>query len=195
MAQAGHHAAGRSELTQVAPKLLRLRTLRVLRRERELDAVLGEYVAGRHLAAECVAAVVNQHLLGVIGRGVHEHWHVEARQSQGVGNRPLVTEVRQCHYDAIELVAVRPEERGARLRLVATLNGPVVRGIAVDNHRVDPLFAERAEYLFAPLGGEVAGEEPAIADDNAQRDATGCRGDGALGGLTGAQRACLPADV
>ena len=91
---------------QVFGELRRIGALGVQRGDRVRNAVLPQIVAGRHLAAEAVAAERNGHLLGIVGRGLDQHRHVQIRQAQGIGNGALFAEVRQGHDDAVDAIAI-----------------------------------------------------------------------------------------
>ncbi len=159
-----------------------------------------EDVADGHLAAERVAAGVDAHLRGLVGGRVDEHRHVQAGEAQCFRHSALVAEVRQGHDDAVDVVAVLPEEVGAGLGLVATLHGAVVRLAGADDDGVVALFLEHPEDLVAPGFCEVPREEPPVADDDAEGDparrtAPGRGGRGRLFGRRGALRRKLAANV
>ena len=112
-AQAAHHAADGGEPVEILGEDVGIGSFGVQRGQRVRNAVLLEVVAGRHLAAEAVAAVADGHQSGRVGRGLHQHGHVEVGQAQRVGDGALVAEIRQRDDDAVDLVAVALEEVGA----------------------------------------------------------------------------------
>ncbi len=65
-------------------------------------------------------------LLGIVGRRLHQHRHLQIRQAQGVGNRPLFAEVRQRNDDAVDPVAILFEQFGATPGLLPRLDRPVL---------------------------------------------------------------------
>ena len=86
---------------------------------------------------------------------------------------------------------------GHLLGLLAALDGAVIRRLRVDDDGVDPFLLEGAQHLHAPRGGEVTGEEAAIADDDAERHTALRRGGELLprGRLSFTGDASLAADV
>ncbi len=72
------------------------------RGERVRDAVLHQVIAGRHLAAEAIAAVGDGHFAGGIGRGLNQHGYIQTRAAQGIGNGAFVAEVGQSDDNAID---------------------------------------------------------------------------------------------
>ena len=113
-AQSAHHAADAGEPSEIFRELGRVRRLRVQRRQRVRNAILHQVIAGRHLAAEAVAAVVDGHLARRIRRGLHQHRHVQVRHAQRIGDGALVAEIRQRDDDAVDLAAVLAEQLRAR---------------------------------------------------------------------------------
>ena len=86
------------------------------------NAVLPQVVAGRHLAAEAVAPVGDLHVVGAVGRGLHQHRHLQRGVADSVGDAALFAEVRQRHDDAVDLVAMLAEELRAAARLIRSLH-------------------------------------------------------------------------
>ena len=134
--EALHDAADGGEPLQVGLELRRLHRLSVQRGERVLDAVLHHVVAAAHLPAEAVAAHGDGHVVGAVGRGLHQHRHLEAREADRVHDAALFAEVGQSDDDAVDLVGVFLEQLGAALRLSIGFHGAVLR-----------LFAARARWL------------------------------------------------
>ena len=88
------HAAHGSEPGQVLLEFGGIEGNRVQPGQRIRNAILAEIIAGRHLAAEAVAAVQDGHLGGIVGSSLHEHRDIEPGQTHCVGDGALVTEVR-----------------------------------------------------------------------------------------------------
>src|SRR5690606_19234295 len=130
---------------------------------------LTEVVARRHLAAEAVAPADDGHLIGGVLKRVDEYRHIQIGPSDRVRDSTLVAEVGQCHQDAVDLVAMRPEEIGAQPRLLERLDRPVVRDLFRGDHRADALTLEHVEYRSAARLAEVMRKESAVADDDAER--------------------------
>ena len=105
--------------------------------ERVADAVLLQVVAGRHLAAEAVAPVLDRHQRRRVGRRLHQDRHVQVGHAQRVRDAALVAEVRQRHDDAVDLVPVPPEEVGARPRLGPRLDRAVLRVLRPEHDDLD----------------------------------------------------------
>ena len=112
-AQTADHAADGGEPGEIFGEEVGIGGFGVQGGERVRNAVLLEVIAGAHLAAEAVAAVADGHQAGGIGRGLHQHGHVEVGQAQGVGDGALVAEIRQRDDDAVDVVAAALEEVGA----------------------------------------------------------------------------------
>ena len=140
----------------------------VERGERIGDAVLREIVAGRHLAAEAIAAVGDGHLAGRIGRGLHQHGHVETGHAQGIGDGALVAEIGQCDDDAVDCVAMLLEELGAARGFGAGFDGAVFGILGTQRHRRVTGFFERGEHFRPSALREMAGEETAVTDDDSE---------------------------
>ena len=71
-------AADLREPLEVSFEFRRLYSLGMQRGERVVNAVLHHVVAAAHLAAEAVAADCDRHVFRAIGRGLHQHRHLEA---------------------------------------------------------------------------------------------------------------------
>ena len=174
LAQAGvlqraHDAAHPDEPAQVPREVLALGVHGVAARERVLDPVLAQVVAGAHLAAEAVAPVGDRHLVGGVLEGVHEHGHVQPGPAQRVRDGALVAEVGQRHEHAVDLVAVRAEEVGAEAGFLQALDGAVVGGLDRGDDGADAQPFEHVEHGLPAGLAEVVGEKPAIPYDDAQR--------------------------
>ena len=74
--------------------------------QRIRNAVLPKIIAGRHLAAETVAAESYGHLVGDVGSGLDENGNMQAGEAQSIGNGAFVAEVGQRNDDAIDAMAV-----------------------------------------------------------------------------------------
>jgi hypothetical protein len=133
--------------------------------ERVADAVLLQVVAGRHLAAEAVAPVLDRHQRRRVWRRLHQDRHVQVGHPERVRNAPLVAEVGQRHDDAVDRVPVPPEEVGARPRLGPRLDGAVLRVVRPEHDDFDPRLLQDGAHLLAAGLGQVIGEEAPVADD------------------------------
>jgi hypothetical protein len=153
--QAPRDATGRGEAPEVFGKTPVRRRHGVERRQRIRDAVLAEVVADRHLAAEAVAALVDGHARTVVGKCVHEHWHVETGPSQRVGHGPFVAEVRQRHEDAIDLVAMQSEQISAGARVGQRLDRSIGRRVGGERHGAKPAAFEGVKYVGASGRAEM----------------------------------------
>ena len=112
--------------------------------------------------------VVDPHLRRVVGGGVDQDRHVQSGEAQRVGDAAFVAEVGERDDHAVDVVPMLPEEGGAGLGLVATLDGAVVRLARPHDHGVVPLLLQGAEDLLASRAGEVSRKEAPIADDDAE---------------------------
>jgi hypothetical protein len=161
--------AGRGERIEVVGEFRRVEALGVKLRQRVANAVLAQVVAGRHLAAEAVAPVLDRQLVGGVGRRLHQHRNAEIGEAQRVGDRALVAEVGQGDDDAVDAVAVGFEQRRAFLRVLEGLDHAEARVLGRQHDRVVALVGENPDDVLAPRLGEQGGEEIAIADDHAHR--------------------------
>ena len=118
------------------------------------NAVLAQVVAGRHLAAEAVAPVLDRHLAGLIGRRLDQHRHAEIGEPQRVGDGALVAEVRQRDDHAVDAVAIGLEQRGALLGVVEGLDHAEPRVLGRQHDRVVALVGENFDDLLAPRFGQ-----------------------------------------
>jgi hypothetical protein len=179
IAQPGDYTAGRHELPQIGAELLARRIHRVVAGQREWNAVLQQVVAGRHLAAERVAAVGDGHQAGLVGEGLHEHRHVEAGPPQGVRDGPLVAEVRQGDDHAGNPLPMLLEQLGALRGILERLDAAVFRVGGRERHHLDTFGFEDVNHGPASGLAEMVGEEPPVADDETQHelvhDASRCR--------------------
>ncbi len=194
--ETARHAAGRDESAEVRAEAVGLGALGVQRCQTIWYAVLRQNVADGHLPAERVAPEVDAHLRRVVGGRVNQYGYVQAGEAKRLGDRAFVAEVRQRDDHAGDLVGVLSEERRAGLGLIAAFDRAVHRVVQFQRDGVDALFGERAEHLVASRASQVTGEEPAIADEQAQRDAFDRRPSrGALLRLGRVLRRQLSADV
>ena len=152
-----------AEIAEVLAERRGLGVHGVLGGEGVADAVLGQVVARRHLAAEAVAAMLDAHPARLVGKRVNEHRHVQPGQAQGIRDSPLVAEVRQGDEDAVDLSAVGLEELGALLRVGPRLHRPVLRLLRAQGDGLDALFLQHGEDGLAALLAELGGEKAAVA--------------------------------
>ena len=141
VAQAIHHAADRGEPREIFPEIIRIGTDGMKSRQRIRDTILAQVVAGRHLAAETVAAMQDRHLRSVVGRRLHQHRHVEPRQPQRVGDRALVAEVGQRDDHAVDPVAVLAEQRRAALGFFVGLHRAMFAVFRAENDASMPALS------------------------------------------------------
>ena len=113
-----------------------LRRFSVQRRQRVGDAVLHQVVAGAHLAAEAVAARGDGHGVGAVGRGLHQHRNLQAREADGIDDAALFAEVRQGNDDAVDLFGVLLEKLRAVLRLGIGFHRAVLRIFRAEHDRL-----------------------------------------------------------
>ena len=116
----------------------------------------------RHLAAEAVAAVADGHLRRGVRRGLHQHRHVQVRRAQRVGDGALVAEIRQRDDDAVDLVAMLPEQRRALPRLVAAFDRAVLRLLGVERDHAEPGVPMAAIISSRPLLARWSGKKPRL---------------------------------
>ena len=50
------------------------------------------------------------HVVAAVGRGLHQHRHVQRGVADRIGDAALVAEIRQRHDDAVDLVAMLAEQ-------------------------------------------------------------------------------------
>ena len=129
---------------------------------------MAQVVADAHLAAEAVAPVGQGHLAGVVAKGVDEHRHVEAGETDGVGDGPLVAEIGQGDDDAVDLLAVLLEEVAAEARLGQRLDRAAVSGIGRGDHRGEAGLLEDTQDSLTAADAEMIREKASIRDDHAQ---------------------------
>ena len=125
-------------------------------REAERDPVLPEIVAGRHLAAETVAPVLDGHDLGIVIERVDEYRHPQAGPADGVGHGAFVAEVWQRDEDAVNFDGVLFEQVGALLR--------VFQGFDRAKFGCTPMpsFSSVARISLRPVSQRWAGKKPRL---------------------------------
>ena len=64
-------------------------------------------------------------LPGVVGRGLDQHRHAQIGEAERVGQAALFAEVRQRDDDAVDLVGMLLEQRGALLGVLVGLDRAV----------------------------------------------------------------------
>ena len=133
------------------------------------NAVLPQIIAGRHLAAEAVAAKLDGHLLRIVGRGLDQHRNVQVRQAQGIGNRALFAEIRQSHDDAIDAIAIFLEEIGAAPGLFPGFDRSVVALFRSQRHHIHTGSRQHPQHLFPAALRQMIGKETPVAHDQAHR--------------------------
>ena len=165
---------GRRRRTSRGPsrKILRIRSFGVQRGERVRNAVLRQVIAGRHLAAEAVAAVGDGHLAGRIGGRLNpaparrapamRRVSAMARSSPKFGSVTMTPSISR---------GVLAEEIGAHVRFGARFDRAVAGFFGSHYHGFVAGLFERGDHLAAAALRQVAGEESAIADDDAERHA------------------------
>jgi hypothetical protein len=141
----------------------------VLLGERVLEAVLAQVAGGADLAAEGVAPAGQVERLDVVGVGLQQDGHLQARQPHAVGHALLVTEVGQDHDHALDVCAAAVEEGGTDLRLTPGLDATELGGGLVDDDGLEVHLFEEREDIRARLGHQRIGEELPVPDDDAQR--------------------------
>ena len=124
--QSLHDAADLREPFEIGFEFGRADGLSVQRGERVVDAVLHHVVAGAHFAAEAVAARGDGHVVGAVGRSLHQHRNLQAGEANGVDDAALFTKVGQRDDDAVDLFGVFLEKFGAALRLGVSFHRAVV---------------------------------------------------------------------
>ena len=110
------------------------------------------------------------HLRHVVGKSVDQDRHVEAGPTERVGDGPLVAEIGQSDQHAVNGVAVFLEEIGAFLSIGQALNAAVLRLLRRQRDDFEALFLENAQHGLPSGLTKVAGEEAAVAYDEAKRD-------------------------
>ena len=122
-----------------------------------------EIVAGRHLAAEAVAAVADGHLVAARRARPEPAPARRGRPAQRVGDAALVAEVRQRDDDAVDLVAMLAEQVGALLRVVVCFHRAVfgVFGDSAITLDARPFRGPRSS-LRGPLFARWSGKKPRL---------------------------------
>jgi len=164
-AKAPNDAANRSEAGEVGAELGRVGGDGVARGEAKQDPVLAEVVADRHLAAERIPTVGERHALGVVGEGVDEHGHVEAREADRVGNGLLIAEVGEGDENSVDAIRMFFEDLGAGPSVLEALDGTELPCLGGQGYDIESRFREYGEHRLAPCLAEMRGEETAVADD------------------------------
>ncbi len=121
IAEAADDAADRCEPGEVLREALGVGRRGVQRGDGVRDAVLLHVVAGRHLAAEAIAAIGDLHVVGAVGRRLHQHRHLQRGVADGIDDAALLAEVRERDEDAVDLVAMLAEELRATARFIRSL--------------------------------------------------------------------------
>ena len=169
VAETIHHAADSREPLQVFGELGRVGALGVQRGDRVRNAVLPQIVAGRHLAAEAVAAERDRHLAGIVRRGLDQHRHVQIGQAQGIGDGPLFAEVRQGHDHAVDAIAIAFEQVGAAPGLFPGFDRSVFAFFRSQRDHVHARRGQHAQHFLAAALRQMIGEKTAVAHDQAHR--------------------------
>ena len=112
--------------------------LGVQRGQRILDAVLHHVVARAHFSAEAVAAHGDGHVVGAVGRGLHQHRNLQPGQADGVDDAALFAEVGQGDDDAVDRVGMLLEQLRAALRFSVSLDRAVVGLFRTEHDRLGP---------------------------------------------------------
>ena len=141
------------------------------RGERVTDAVLPQVVAHRNLSAEAVAPPAHQHLVGLVGKSMHQHRHIEPRHADRVGHAALVAEVGQADQNAVDLVAVLLEQVGAPTRVLQGFDRAELGLFGGQAHRPVALLLQQAQDFYAAVARQHGGEKTTITDDYSK---TGC---------------------
>ena len=100
---------------------------------------------------------------------MYQHRHIELGEANGIGYGTLVAEVGQGHQNAVDLVAIGPEDLGAQPGLVQRFDGPVAGGAGFRDDGAYPGPGQDLQDRLPALGGQVVREEAAIAHDDAKR--------------------------
>ena len=140
------------------------------RGERIRNAVLREIVAGRHLAAEAVAAVAMVILPGSSGVAWISTGTCRSARRKRIGDGALVAEVRQRDDDAVDLDSRLRSETGRRT--AGLLPGFDRAVLAFFRRQRDHLHAGAVStrmHFLAAASRQMIGEEAAIAHDQAHR--------------------------
>ncbi len=112
------------------------------RGERVGDAVLLEIVAGRHFAAEAVAAIGDGHLAGRVGRGLDQDGNVERGEAKRVGDGTLVAEIGQGDDDAVDHAGFRTEQLRAALGFFVRFDGTVLGLFRRESDNIETRFLQ-----------------------------------------------------
>ena len=147
---------------QVGLEFGRIERLGVQRGQRILDAVLHHVVTRAHLAAEAVAAHGNGHVVGAIGRGLHQHRNLQPGQTNGIDDAPLFTEVGQGDDDAVDLVGMLLEQLRTALRFSVSLDRAVGGLLRTEHDRPGPGGLQNCNDLFPARLGQMIRKKAAI---------------------------------
>ena len=138
-------------------------------RQAEGQPVLTQVVADRDLSAERIPTPLYVQLIQVVGVGLHQDRHGEARQPQRISDALLVAEVRQADEDAVDAVAVAAEELGTRHGVLPGFYGAELGVVLSEKDDVELERRAERQDVAARLGDERVGKEIAIADDDCER--------------------------
>ena len=125
-----------------------------------------QIIAGRHLAAEAVAAELDGHFRRGIRRGLHQHGNVQIGQAQRIGDGALLAEIRQGDDHAVDAVAVGAKQIGAFARFHARFHRAVFAFLGTEHQRLNARGRERLDDLLASFFGEMVGKEASVPDNN-----------------------------
>ena len=74
------------------------------------DTILPQIVTNRHFAAESIAASLNAELRQVVRISLHQNWDTQSGEFDRVRDALFVAEIRQRDQNALDAVAIRPEQ-------------------------------------------------------------------------------------
>src|ERR1022692_407113 len=172
-AQAAHDAADGGEPGEVLGEHIRTGGFGVQRGERVGNAVLLEVIAGAHLAAEAVAAILDGHQSRGVRRGLYEDGHVEVGLTQSIGDGALFAEIRQRDDDTVDVAAMALKQVGAESHIAAAGDGAAVGLFRSHRDYAVARFLKYRDHVFAAALGQVGREESSVAHDHAECNRTG----------------------
>ncbi len=121
----------------------------------------------RHLATEGVTAILDRHVLLVVGESVDQHGHIQLGPAHGVGDGTLVAEIGQCDQHAVDLVAVGTKQVGAAACLFDTFDAAVARLLRSEGDHINAFIGQHLEHGLTTAVTKVGREEAAVADNHA----------------------------
>ena len=99
------------------------------------------------------------HIVCTIGRGLHQHRHLQCGVADRIDNAAFLAEVGQRHKNAVDLVAMSAEELCAAARLIRCLHRAKLRLLRRQRNPAYPRLLQYADHPLSAFLGQVVGKQ------------------------------------